>query len=213
MTGATSYDLDITDTSDTPVQSVSGLTTSEYIATLAPGTYRASVQANDGGGPLGSVSPVFEFTVASGLATTLGPVDEITDASPFFDWVDVPGGVKYEIWVDNKTTGDTAVIRDQQLFISEFSRSPVFDDHNFQWQIKTTGWNGVRSGWSPDRPKKFNVSLPVPARPTVTSPTSGEQTADTTPTFTWDAVEFVNVYDLWVNRTAPTSRKSSVDRI
>ncbi|MDA1016047.1 MAG: GEVED domain-containing protein [Planctomycetota bacterium] len=210
VTGATSYDLTITDTDNTPVQTASGLTTSEYIPVLSPGTYRASVQANDSGGTLGDPSPVFEFTVVSGQATILGPSGEITDASPFFDWEDVPGTVRNEIWVDNKTTGETQVIRDQQLFISEFSRSPVLGDHNLQWQIKTTGWNGVRSPWTPVT--RFNVNLPVPTRPTVTSPTTGSQTADTTPTITWTAVEFVNVYDLWVNRTAPTAQAQVIRR-
>ena len=209
VTGAVTYDLTVTDTLGNPVRSKTGLTTTRDTESFDPGTYRATVQAKDGGGSnVGAASPEFEFTVAGNVAVTNDVEGEISDATPFFEWTEVPGAVRYELWADNRTTTTVKAVHDAELFDALLQSRPVLDDHEFQWQIKATGWNGTRGGWTPI--KRFNVVLPSPAAPVVTVPAANSTTTDTTPTIDWNDVEYASIYDLWVNNR--TTGQSQVIR-
>lgn len=48
----------------------------------------------------------------------------------------------------------------------------------------------------------FRVNVPLPAKPTLVSPSGS--TSDTTPTYTWNAVSGATHYQLWVNRGSTT---------
>ena len=197
VTGATHFDVRITDTNDVEVVSVANLVSTEFIPTLAPGTYRASVQAHNNSGPLGSRSAVHEFTVASSIPVTNGNRGQVTDATPLFDWDPVPGAFTSEIWVDDRTDGDRKEVWANGLFDSTFQTRGVLQQHEYQWQIKITGFNGRRGGWSPV--SRFSIDVPTPDSPTIISPVMNSQTLSTTPTFAWNPVSWAFRYDLFVN--------------
>ncbi|MDA1016240.1 MAG: hypothetical protein O3A00_17510, partial [Planctomycetota bacterium] len=198
VSGAATYDLTVTDTLGNVVRSEAGLTKSGYTQRFNPGTYRATVQAKaNGGGNVGSPSSAYEFTVVSNVAVTSDIVGEITDATPLFEWTEVPGAPFYELWADNRTTQTIKAAWDNRIFTEEFPQRQVFDDHQFQWQIKATGWNGLRGSWTPV--KRFTVNIPSPAKPVISSPVDNSSTTDTTPMIDWNDVQYATLYDLWVN--------------
>ena len=198
VTGAATYDLTVTDTLGNPVSSKTGLTKTSDSQVFSPGTYRATVQAKNGGGSnVGTASPEFEFTVASNVSVTNNIENVISDATPLFEWTPVPDVFRYELWADNRTTNSTKAIYDAELFDVFLQTRQVLDDHEFQWQIKATGWNGTRGSWTPI--KRFTVDLPSPASPVISLPVANSTTTNTTPTIDWNDVQYASVYDLWVN--------------
>lgn len=126
--------------------------------------------------------------------TLLLPPGRTIATEPRFVWTEIPGADRYEIWVNDQTTGQFAVIRtadiDEPTFVPE---TPLVDGHSYVWTVRGFNEDGTATDWADHA--YFTVDLSL--RPTLTGPIG--TAADATPTFSWTAVPGAERYDLWVN--------------
>ena len=120
--GAATYDIrfDALSANQNDFLTASGLTSPLYRPTvgLSPGDYRVRVRSVDGQGTPSAWSSDWILTVnAETVATVNSPrKDELLGAGTvMFAWSTVTDAVRYELWVDNLSTGDRAVVNETQL--------------------------------------------------------------------------------------------------
>lgn len=170
-------------------------------ADLAAGTYRAWVRAGNSAG-FGQWSRLLDFTVTAGVQTparpTLTAPSGTVMARPELRWDAVSGATTYDLWVDNRSTGEEQVIREQNLTTTTFTSAADFPAGTYRAWVRAGNTAGFGE-WS--RLLDFTVaaSVQIPARPTLAAPAG---TVTSRPDFRWDTVADATVYDLWVdNRT------------
>jgi hypothetical protein len=136
--------------------------------------------------------------------TLIGPSGSTTNPTPTFSWTSATGADHYDIWVNDVTTGQGQVLRNQDVTGTSWT-SPIslVQGDSYRWWVQAFN-NGVASPWS--APMDFSVAAlatPVPSGPTGPS-------SDALPTFTWSAVDQADHYDVWVNDL--TTKKGQVLR-
>ncbi len=182
-----------------------------YQLKLPAGTY--IVTASGGG-----LSAPISVTVTIGAANVhrnfiqaaldqpvvFAPATPSTDNTPTFEWFAIDGATGYDLWVDNLSTGQTQVIRQQNLTATTFTPSMPLLAGNYVAWVRAYNDDGAVSAWSAD----YDFAIELPAIPTPTAPSGF--TTDRTPTFTWSASSGAARYDLWVDNL--TTGQSQVIR-
>jgi PKD repeat protein len=215
-TDAVRYDLYVTNltTGQDQIVRQQNLTTTSFTpASLLPmGSYQAWVRAFNNTGDASGWSATLNFSIAGPPAPTFsGPTGEIIDTNPTFGWSATSGATRYDLWVDNVSTGQTQIIRQQNLTTNSYtvpsnsggggggaaavpaasiSGLPV---GSYQAWVQAYSGTVALGSWSSTL--KFSILPPAP--PTLTGPPA--VTTNTTPTFTWTASTGAVTYDIWVD--------------
>ena len=143
------------------------------------------------------------FNAAPPVKTTLlSPGSTTYDVTPTITWTAVEGATRYDLWVNNLTTGQPQAIRQPVLTVTSYTPDLPLAEGTYRAWVKVFDQYGDDSGWSDGL--DFTVIAGTPAMPTLIGPPS--ETYETRPTLTWDAVEHATHYDLWINNT--TTRTS-----
>ncbi|MFM8476559.1 MAG: hypothetical protein ACKOEO_12280 [Planctomycetaceae bacterium] len=171
-------------------------TTFTPITPLPNGTFDAWVRplAEDGEAGLWSQRYTFQMDYRLG-PQTIAPIGVTTDSTPTFRWQAIDTAVRYDLWVDNLSTGAKQVIR---LFVNHipgakeitFTPTASFTAANYRWWVQAIGADGRRTAWS--KPTDFNVPVP-----TIVAPRGAINT--NLPNFVWRGVTEYVRYDLWVD--------------
>ncbi len=182
---------------------IAGFEQFEPIQELGVGHYRFWVRAYDDLEQPGFWSSNRNFFVRTAPVFT-SPVETITIAEttfPQISWTSVVDTDRYDLWVNNVTTGESQVVRETNLQTTSFASATaglpggtyrawaraIAPDLNTEDLIEP-----IAGQWS--SPIVFTVlSTPQNIAP------SGA-TFDRTPEFTWDAVEGATNYDIWVTQ-------------
>src|SRR5262249_13698519 len=130
---------------------------------------------------------------APAIPTITGPSSPTANVTPTFTWTTSAGAVRFDLWVNNLTTGQTQVIR-QPLFTNSFTPTVAAGlkaGSYVAWVEAFDGTNQTR-GWS----ASYYFTITAPAAPSQLAPTGSS--SDTTPTFSWSAVSGATSYELWV---------------
>ncbi|MCI0639314.1 MAG: IPT/TIG domain-containing protein [Gemmataceae bacterium] len=123
-----------------------------------------------------------------------GPNGSITNAKPTFSWSAVTGADKYDVWVNDLTTGQAQVLRKQDATGTSWTpTTALISGRSYQWWVRALSDNGNQSPWSAG----VAFTLLHLGTPTLIGPNGTIN--DTTPTFSWNAVTGADYYDLWVN--------------
>jgi len=132
------------------------------------------------------------FSVATLPAPTpVGPSDASSDL-PTFTWNAVAGVTRYDVWVNDVTTGQAMVLRNANATGTSWSADVALSPgHSYMWYVAAVSSNGTHF-WNAGQ--AFSVT-PLPA-PTPVGPIG---TTSDLPTFRWNAVAGVTRYDVWVN--------------
>jgi Calcineurin-like phosphoesterase len=180
---------------------------------LTGGGYAWEVRAwNNGGYAPWSNSLNFTLPYAPGQASLIDPSGNISSSQPSFSWNISPDGgttdpaTWYYLWV-NGPLGNGFI---KQWYAAgavcnggtcSISSPATFGGGNYTWYIRS--WNNTGYGpWSSGR--SFSLPIPEPPAATTLGGPSGA-IADTTPTYTWNAVldsvqgDAATHYYLWVN--------------
>lgn len=192
---------------------VNGLTESEYAhhRPFTDGVYKAWVQAENSVGDtsLWSVE-ARNFTVdtpAPGRAVLTSPIGSITDTTPTFTFSNV--GIRYELWVNNRSTGESRVIFEPNLTELTYTPTVPLEQGSYRAWVRAFDVNGATSdianGYS--LPVDFTIDVARPGTLQVVGPT-GNPVTDSTPDIEWTAATNANSYQLWV--TSLTDRKRVV---
>lgn len=201
ITGVTHYDLWVNDltTGQSGVIRNQAVTGTQYTATtqLVVGhEYLWTVRGIESDDTAGNWAEHVKFTVKS---PTDVPAPTLTamaagnlDATPTFQWTATSGAARYEIWVNDLTTGQSGVIRSSDITTNTFTPgTELAGGHQYIWTIRAINDAGIAGNWATH--KTFTVT----AAPTIQSPTGA--TSVRTPTFQWTAVTGAVRYDIWVN--------------
>jgi hypothetical protein len=153
------------------------------------------VRAVGSGGSVSQWSAGQSFTIAAlGIPTPLGPVGLITAAQPAFTWTAVSQADHYDIWVDNLTTGQSQVLRDQNATGTAWTPpTGLVQGDRYEWWVRAVGGSGSAGRWSAGQ--LFTVA--ALAVPTVLGPTGNTTNAQLV--FSWTAVDQADHYDVWVD--------------
>ncbi|MCA9057515.1 MAG: hypothetical protein KDA85_03415, partial [Planctomycetaceae bacterium] len=195
--GALRYDVWIDDVSNRIGEIIRDInvtgTSFQPTEQLGVGRYRVWVRAYDSLERPGFWSLPLNFRVDTPPAIT-APVNSTSSATgtfPRISWTAVANTAKYDLWVDNLTTGTSQVIRNKDLVTSSFVTTEDLGSGTFRAWVRSTNAVGEVGRWS--NPVTFSVL----AAPTLVSPTGAS--FDTTPVIEWTPTESATHYDLWVS--------------
>src|SRR5205823_4381385 len=99
----------------------------------------------------GPWSAPLSFTISALAAPSLvGPGTPITSVQPTFTWKAVAGADSYDIWVDDVTTGQSAVLRDHGVTSTTWvPTTPLHVGHAFRWWVRAVDSTATNNGpWS-----------------------------------------------------------------
>jgi predicted phage tail protein len=134
------------------------------------------------------------------------PVGSTTNHTPAITWSTSAGASTYDLWVDNLTTRQSQVIRQQTLTAASFTPANPLAAGSYRVWVRAISSQGDASAWSSAR--DFTIVATPPPVPVVTAPS--RSTTDHTPTITWSTSAGASRYDLWVDNL--TTRQSQVIR-
>jgi len=169
---------------------ITGLITAGQISKrfFLSGSGAASASASQGG----AVAPLDQAT----LFIQGSPTGPITHALPTFTWPTLSGADHYDLWVNDTTTGQTQVVRNQNVQGTTFTPSAnLVAGHFYQWWVRSIAVDGTPSPWS----EAITFNLVLLPGPTLGFPSG--QINNALPTFTWNTVSGADHYDLWVDDT------------
>jgi hypothetical protein len=127
-----------------------------------------------------TVAPVAPTGLAaSGLSTT----------TPHLTWNSVGGADHYDVWIDDLTTGQSAVMRNREVTGTSWTAQGLMPGHDYRWWVGAVSNTGAVS-WS--NSTTFDVSA-------LTAPTLNAPHWTPIPTFSWTAVNMTSEYEIWLN--------------
>lgn len=207
--GAASYDLWVNNLSTgvnqvirVTVPHVANATSIKYTHTsaLPAGNYRWWVQAISGTGAKTAWSAATDFNVP--VPSIINPRGAISTNLPRFTWSGVTQYVKYDLWVDNLTTGAKQVLRVQDIVGTAYQTTLPFENGSFRAWIRGIDAAGNISQWS--GPADFTISVGVGNAPTLLSPSG--TTTNNRPTFIWTGGTGVVTYEILVKNITDASQ-------
>lgn len=157
---------------------------------LADGIYRWWLIAISADGIRGVWTDPHDFTLRTGV-TGLRVTSASTTLRPVLLWNAFPGAAKYDVWIDNLTTGQSQFVRDENVLTNSFSPASDLPYGHYRAWVRGLNAAGEPSNWS--KSADFRVILPAPVITQGLNPTF-----DRTPTFGWNPVEGAVVYDVYL---------------
>ncbi|MFN9717180.1 MAG: S8 family serine peptidase [Planctomycetota bacterium] len=201
--GAIRYDVQVANLSSGAsfliYQTVSG-TSLTPVEKLGIGRYRVWVRAVDALERPGFWSAPRDFNVET-APTITAPTLNGTVAStsfPEISWTAVVDATRYELWVNNLTTGRTRVIGRTNLVTTNYKATEKLGSGTYTAFVRAFNSSSEFGQWSAGH------TFTVLASPSMITPSTGG-TFDRTPTFSWTPIEGAKTYDIWV-----TSRTTNV---
>lgn len=193
--GATSYDVWISNlsTGQNPVIQTNVSTTSFTSQNpMGIGRYRVWVRGKTTAGVLTAWSNPKDFQITT-------PVVIANPATPFFDgavisWAVLPGAAKYDLWINNLTTGQLQVVRQQSLTNTSYSLPDNLPLGKYVAWVRGIDAGNTVADWS--LPKQF-VAAP---RTITTSPSTPG--FSNLPVFQWQALAGATKYEIYVQNRA-----------
>ena len=203
VSGATSYRIQVDDSSSFSSPAINTTTSSSNYtpgSALSPGTYYWRVQASNSCGD-GSWSSTWSFTI---LSTPSAPSlsspsngSSTCDTTPTFSWGSVSGATSYRIQVDDSSSFSSPAIN-TTTSSSNYTPGSALSPGTYYWRVQASnscGDGSWSSTWS------FTI-LSTPSAPSLSSPSNGSSTSDTTPDFDWSSVSEATSYRIQVDNNS-----------
>jgi len=159
---------------------------------LGIGKFDVYVQAVFATGAVSDWSSINRFTVVTPVSVSSLAQRQAT-YRPTLTWLALPGASKYEIWLDNRSTGQSQVYR---TFVTTTSWTPDADLQLSRYRFWARGIavDGTPAGWSPQT-DFLVVTPPQPVTPL-------SSTFDRQQTFTWTTVLGATSYGVYLQNTS-----------
>jgi hypothetical protein len=190
--GAVSYDVWITNLSTGQNPAVqANVPTNSYIPAnpLGIGRFRVWVRSRFAGGAAAPWSSPRDFQVVTAPTFDDQSVPSYS-GTPLISWGSLPGAAKYDLWINNKTTGQSQVIRRTSLTTNSYQVTANLGLGTYQAWVRGIDAANNAGQWS------STLQFTSAARVTLTSPAS--PTFSTRPNFVWAAVPGANRYQITV---------------
>jgi len=205
-TGATQYDVwaDNNTTGQSQVVRQIVNTTSYTPANAIPlGQYTLWVRAANSGGSFGPWTAGYHFLIdntAPAIPTITGPTTT-ANVKPTFTWSNSAGAMTYDLWVNDLTTNQIQIIRQQTLSSNSFTSLTNLPIGSYAAWVQAFDNTHQTRGWS----AAYYFNIVLPAAPTQLSPVGS--ITNTIPTFTWNAIDGAAYYDLWVDDVSASQKQ------
>lgn len=213
--GATRYDLWVNDVSrgivqlfrldNIPATQTSFTPTQE----LGVGRYRYWVRAYDDLEQPGFWSDPYDFRIRT-RPQMVSPTNQSFVASatfPEISWTTVVDTDRYDLWVNNLSTGESQVIRETNLQTTSFASQANLPGGTYRAWVRASVQDDVYTANNGDVPAFVDGFWSTPITFTVlSSPTNvrpSGATFDRTPTIEWDAVDGAENYYIWITLRNP----------
>jgi CSLREA domain-containing protein len=191
IVGSTSYNIWVnnqsTSTNKYYSSSVSGVS---QIVTVdfAIGKYRVWIQPVFVTGPGNWSTPSDIFVLPPVILNTLPKLQLVS--RPTISWNALPGAVKYDLWIDNVSTGQSKFVR-QDIAGTNYTPPADWALGTYRVWVRGVDKIGNLGAWSAPYEAQI-LPGPTPIGPL-------DSTLNHTPTFSWKPVAGANIYDLWVD--------------
>ncbi|RLT22197.1 MAG: hypothetical protein DWI29_00860 [Planctomycetota bacterium] len=186
---------------------------------LAQGSYVAWVRAANGNNEFSPWSTGYSFTVdvlppvAPKMTGPTGPNGSltVTTANPTFKWTAVDRAVKYDLWVNNVTTGQAQIIRQQNLTTTQYVALNTLPQGNYRAFVRGINSANEVGEWSATY--SFTLDEAIPSIPVITAPVANPagSVENANPTFAWTAEFDAPFYEFRLDDV--TLNKTSVIRV
>ena len=199
--GAASYEVWITglSTNTNPLVRATS-TTASYLPTadLGIGKFRVWVRAKAGSGTFSAWSPARDFQIAT-AAVFDTPAAQQTTLRPTLTWTALPGADRYDIWLENLSTGTNLIVRDTNVTSNSFTSDTDLPIGKYQAWVRGLAADGHSANWS--RPVSFTISVALTI-------TQGQNAVfERIPTITWNTLPGADHYDLWIDNLSTGERQ------
>jgi hypothetical protein len=160
---------------------------------MTQGNYTAWIRAINGSGEASPWSNPYNFTVdipAPAVPKMTGPTGPngsltINTINPTFTWTAAARAVKYDLWVNNVTTGQIQIIRKTDLTTTTYTSLNNLPQGEYRAFVRGINSAGEVGDWSPAY--VFTIDEPAPLVPVITEPlaNAGGAVESANPTFKW----------------------------
>jgi Ca2+-binding RTX toxin-like protein len=196
LVGAVRYEVWVNNlsTGQNPAVSDVNVTTAQWTpsADLPIAAYRIWVRAIDANGLAAPWSSAANFQVAPAVVVSTDAIQ--TTSRPSIAWSPLAGAVRYDVWINNLTTGQSQVVRDQNVTTPGWTPSADLPISAYRIWVRAIDVSGRGTPWSAGA--DFRIVTP----PTAIGPVTA--TLDRTPTFTWTAVTGAVTYNFELRNLA-----------
>ena len=199
--GAAFYDLWVNDLTTNTEQVIrrTNISTISFLPTTpltAGNRYVWTVRGIDSNGIPGEWGTHRVFTIGPAVGTpTPVPINNGGDTTPTFGWSAVAGAARYDLWVNDLTSGQSQVIRNMNIAGTSFTpATPLTNGHEYIWTVRAIDGGGTAGNWATH--ERFSI-LNIPGTPVLGQPAGLINTA--TPNFNWSGVATAVEYEIWVN--------------
>lgn len=192
-TGAVSYDVFIKNnaTGANPQVSVNVVGATSYVPTadLGIGKFTVWVRAVSASGTKSNWSAQRDFTINTAAAPNATMRNQQT-SRPKVTWGDLAGAVKFDVWLDSTTAGQTSTVILHDIRGKSWQTTTDLALGSYRVWVRGLDASGLAAAWSPV--VHFNVAT----SPSMTAPLSS--TFERRPQFTWNAVPSATKYDIYI---------------
>ena len=224
VNGAASYDLWVNSLTTGQAQiirrsDISYKTPYFDAPTLPQGSYTAWVRAANGNSEFSQWSKPYSFTfdiLPPATPKMLEPTgalgsQTITTTNPTFKWTAAAGAVKYDLWVNNVTTGQAQIIREQNITGTQYVALTNLPQGNYRAWVRGINRANEVGDWSTVH--IFNLDEATPSIPVITAPIPNPagSVENPNPTFAWRADFDAPLYEFRLDDQ--TLNKTNVVRV
>lgn len=159
---------------------------------LPLGHYSFRVRGEYSDGELTEWSEAAPFSIRPKTDITLEPYDR--SGTPRIEWTPVEGGVRYEVRIDSRTTGEEKVAYDDAVLNTHYQPADALPIGWYTVWVRPIGKNDFTGSWC-------GQTIRIATPPSVIGPTGSN--SGVRPVFAWNGVAGAVTYDLWVRRLTP----------
>lgn len=205
--GATSFDVWFRNdsTRQNPVlQSATSTPSFSPASDFGIGRYSVWVRSVSSAGSRTDWSSIRRFTINTPVA--LLPIESAQlTARPELRWTPLPGAVMYDVWIDNVSTGQKQVLRNQAVPGASLIPPTDLPMGTYRAWVRGIDASGLAAQWS--SAVEFNVvPAPMPSAPL-------DATFDRRPTLIWNPVSGASRYEMQLQNLATRKTVASVQNI
>lgn len=179
----------------------SGIVETRFVpdqALQAGHTYVWTVRATTEGGVAGPWAEHRRFLVTTPVGTPVlqAPGSVVNGTITTFRWLPATGAARYDLWVNDATSGRSAVIRESQLTFPSFTPSAMLvPGHRYVWTVRGINAQGVAGDWAPHR--TFSVAASAQSAVVGPLPADDADTPWTALADVWDLAFAADFDSLW----------------
>jgi glucose/arabinose dehydrogenase len=204
IVGAVSYDIWIRNA--TTLQNpyiLTNVTSASYTppSDMEIGRFNVWVRSRSPFGHVSAWSQPVNININTPVTLNPMPLAQET-ARPTVSWATLPGAVKYDLWIDNRSTGQSQFVRETELTTTSWTSPVDLPMGRYRFWVRGIDAEGVARNWS-----VFQDFIIVPS-PVLVLPL--DSTFNRTPVFQWTPVLGATQYEIRVRKGAATVLQSTV---